>query len=278
MTCRRTGAALFVTSVAMFVVSPGVTAQAPDVPMIDLVVGGNERCGLSGEGGPARDAQLSGPNGLALDEAGGLYIADTVDYAVRRVDTTTGIITTVAGVLGVSGNTGDGGPATSALLSRPEGVIVAPDGDLYISDIELSTSRKVDNSTGLITTVAGTTPGGSGDGGPATAAQFYGPQGMAFDADGDLYIADRYNAAVRKIDMDTGIVTTVAGTLGRRAAPATAARRRVRCCTNPIPCPSTTPATFTSRTCVTTPSGRSTPRPASSPPSADRSVSRAMRP
>jgi LPXTG-motif cell wall-anchored protein len=214
MTRRFARAGVFVAAVAVFVGSAGATAHAADERVIDLVVGGVERCGSAGDGGPGTAAQLYGPNALALDASGNLLIADTSNHAIRRVDKDTGIITTIAGTLGVSGGTGDGGPAISALLDRPEGILVAPNGDIYISDINLSRIRKIDHITGVISTVAGTTGGTSGDGGPATAAQLNWPQGMAFDAAGHLYVADRANAAVRKIDKDTGIITTVAGTLG----------------------------------------------------------------
>jgi LPXTG-motif cell wall-anchored protein len=209
---------MFVAAVAALVGSAGVTAHAADDRVIDLVAGGVERCGSAGDGGLAVAAQLKNPNGLALDPSGNLLIADTNNYAIRRVDKDTGLITTVAGTLGVSGGTGDGGPATSALLDRPESILVGPNGDIYISDIDLNTIRKVDHTTGVISTVAGTTSGASGDGGPASAAQLHGPQGMAFDAAGNLHIADRYNGAVRKIDKNTGIITTVAGTLGSAGA------------------------------------------------------------
>jgi trimeric autotransporter adhesin len=161
-----------------------------------------------GDGGPATSAQLSSPQGVAVDGAGNLYIADFVANRVRKVSPG-GIITTIAGN-GARGYSGDGGPATSAELSFPAGVAVDGAGDLYIADNGNYRVRKV-SPAGIITTVAGNgTDGFSGDGGPATSAQFQGPQGVAVDGAGNLYIADIANYRVRKVS-PAGIITTVAG-------------------------------------------------------------------
>jgi Cep192 domain 4/NHL repeat len=161
-----------------------------------------------GDGGPATSAGLAGPRGVAVDGAGNLYIADTSNQRIRKVDLG-GIITTVAGN-GTYGFSGDGGPATSAELSSPFGVAVDSAGNLFIADLSNQRIRKVDIS-GNISTVAGNgTQGFSGDGGPATSASLWGPTGVAMDAAGNLYIADQSNNRIRKVDT-SGNISTVAG-------------------------------------------------------------------
>lgn len=172
-------------------------------------IAGNGTAGSSGDGGPAASAQLNQPLGLALDAAGNLYIADFGNSRVRKVSPG-GAISTVAGT-NSSGYAGDGGPATNAELSEPFGVAVDGAGNLYISEFGNSRVRKV-SADGTITTVAGT---GSttygGDGGPATNAALKGPEGVALDAAGNLYIADTGNHRIRQVS-PAGIITTVAGT------------------------------------------------------------------
>ncbi len=167
--------------------------------------------GSIGDGGAATAAQLNSPQGLALDGAGNLYIADAHNDRIRKVDASTGIISTVAGIgtFGYSG--GDGGAATAALLRFPAGVAVDGEGNLYIADWDNHRIRKVDASTGNISTVAGTTQGYSGDGGAATSAQINYPDDVAVDGSGNLYIANGNNR-IRKVDASTGIISTVAGT------------------------------------------------------------------
>ncbi len=161
--------------------------------------------GDSGDGGPATAAALgfagdaSGrpANFLAVDAAGRLFIADSANHRVRRVDTD-GTITTVAGN-GTAGSSGDGGPATAATLRTPVGVAVDGDGTLYVADRDSHVVRRVDPG-GTITTVAGTgAPGFSGDGGPAAAARLQEPHGLALDAGGNLYVADLGNGRVRVV-------------------------------------------------------------------------------
>ena len=169
---------------------------------------GNGNSGFSGDGGPATSAQLSQPAGLAVDAAGNLYIADSNNSAVRKV-TPSGIISTVAGTGGSQGYSGDGAAATAAKMMAPMGVAVDPAGNLYIADF-YGWIRKVTSSTGVISTIAGNgSIGYSGDGGPATAAQFYYPVSVALDLSGNVYVADSNNGAVRMIS--NGTISTVAG-------------------------------------------------------------------
>jgi uncharacterized protein (TIGR03437 family) len=152
-------------------------------------VAGNGSRGAEGDGGPAISAQLLGPQGLAMDSAGNLYIADTGNQKIRKITAETGIITTVAGT-GAKGFFGDNGQAISAELKGPMDVAVDSSGNIYIADSGNFSIRKV-SSNGIITTIAGTGKFGfSGDGGPATNAQLYFPNGVAVDASGRVYIAD----------------------------------------------------------------------------------------
>ncbi len=157
--------------------------------------------GYSGDGGQATQAQLSFPNGLAVDRAGDLFFAESINSIIRKV-TPAGIISTVAGngVNGFNKFAGDGGPATQAPLNNPEGVAVDSAGNLFIPDLNHDRVRRVDGATGLISTVAGTdTQGFSGDSGPATSAQLALPISVALDGAGNLYIADQHNNRIRKV-------------------------------------------------------------------------------
>jgi uncharacterized repeat protein (TIGR03803 family) len=175
-------------------------------------VAGNGGMGWAGDGGPATNAALFAPWGIAGDAAGSVYVADWGNSRVRKISAT-GIITTVAG----NGNwayAGDGGPATNASLAGPEGVVVDSAGNLFIADTDNHVVREVSATSGLITTVAGNAVRGySGDGGPATNAELYNPYGVALDATGNLFIADWGNFRIRKVDTN-GIITTVAGNGG----------------------------------------------------------------
>ncbi|HKW97213.1 MAG TPA: hypothetical protein VJN43_05730 [Bryobacteraceae bacterium] len=163
----------------------------------------------AGDGGPAVKAQLFSPSGVAKDPAGNLYIADTGNNKVRVVRTD-GTIQTVAGT-GIRGGLGDGGPAISAQLNSPVAVAIGPEGDLYTAESSGNRVRKI-SSDGVIHTVAGTGQSGfGGDGGPAALARFTNPSAIAFDASGNLYIADRDNYRVRRVAKD-GTVSTFAGT------------------------------------------------------------------
>ncbi len=166
--------------------------------------------GFSGDGGPATAAQLYHPRAIAFDRAGNAYIADTLNARIRRIDTS-GRIATIAGN-GIEGFSGDGGAALNASLNQPHGVAIDGAGNLYIADSSNDRIRRVTRQ-GVITTVAGDgTPGAAGDDGPARAAQVKDPKTIAVDPSGNrLYIADAGNNRVRRIDLRSGIITTVAG-------------------------------------------------------------------
>ncbi len=171
-------------------------------------VAGTGVSGFSGDNGPATSAELNAPQGVAIDASGNLYIADTLNYRVRVVSG--GTISTFAGN-GRAGFGGDNGPATAAELFSPLGLAVDASGNVYIADSNNNRVRMVSASSGNITTVAGTgTAGFGGDGGAATSAKLYGPDAVAIDAAGDIYIADHYNDRVRMVTPD-GNIATAAG-------------------------------------------------------------------
>jgi sugar lactone lactonase YvrE len=167
-------------------------------------VAGNGRQGFSGDNGPAANAQIYNPFGVAIDSAGDLYIADLSNQRIRKVSN--GMISTVAGN-GARGFNGDDGPATNSPLYYPRSVAVDSMGNLYIADEFNNRVRKIYN--GVITTAAGGGTSGLGDNGPATSAQLSGPYGVAADAAGNLYIADTNNNRIRRVS--GGVITTVAG-------------------------------------------------------------------
>jgi sugar lactone lactonase YvrE len=171
--------------------------------------------GFSGDGGPAKSAQLDRPTALAFDFAGNLYLADTNNHRVRRIAVANGAIATVAGN-GIEAFTGDNGPATAASIDSPNGLALDSSGNLYIADTHNGRLREVAAATGLIFTVAGAgVVGGNvqsfgGDNGPATAAGLALPRGLTMDSAGNLYFADSANHRIRRIS-PTGTITTVAG-------------------------------------------------------------------
>ncbi|MEZ4366949.1 MAG: DUF4215 domain-containing protein [Kofleriaceae bacterium] len=183
-----------------------------DASGVLTTVAGVGSAGGRGDGSPATSAELNAPQGLAIDGFGDVYIADRSNHRIRKVTATTGVISTVAGT-GAPGFSGDGGPATAAMLSSPFDVLVDGLGNLIISDRVNHRVRRVDVTTGDITTLAGTgIAGGLGDGGAATAARLSNPAGLAFAPDGDVLVAEFGGARVRRIDLATGVITTIAGT------------------------------------------------------------------
>jgi len=171
------------------------------------LLAGNGTAGHTGDSGSATSAELQLPSGLAVDSSGNLFVADTYNHAVRKVSG--GNITAVAGT-GAIGYSGDGAAATSALLSYPGGVAFDNSGLLYIADTGNSVIRKIDTSGNISTFAGNYFTGYTGDGGPATSAELTSPVGIAFDAAGNLYIADPQIAVIRKVGTD-GKITTVAG-------------------------------------------------------------------
>ncbi|HPA45804.1 MAG TPA: S8 family serine peptidase [bacterium] len=162
----------------------------------------------SGDGGPATQATLNTPFGIHVDSSGNLYIADTFNHAIRKVNQA-GIISTVAGN-GTSGYSGDGGSAKTAQLNKPSAIVTDHNGNLYIADTDNNIIRIV-NVSGMISTIAGNrTYGYSGDNGPALNASFRHPMGLDLDANGNLYVADIGNSVIRRITPN-GIISTVAG-------------------------------------------------------------------
>jgi len=178
------------------------------------LMAGNSRPGFSGDGGPATQAQLNAPQGLALDQNGNLYIADSKNNRIRIVSST-GIINTFAGTGQISpggaSTYNDGGLATNALLHLPAGVAVDKSGNVYIADTGDNLIREV-TTDGLINSIAGDSYGSyRGDAGPALAAELHSPEDVAVDSSGNVYIADSANAVIREITASTGIINYIAG-------------------------------------------------------------------
>lgn len=247
------------------------------------VVAGTGTKGHSGDGGPAKSAQLSAPHEVRFDSKGNIFVAERDSHVVRYIDMKSGIVSTAAGT-GVSGYSGDGGPANKAQLAQPHSIALDKSDNVYICDIMNNRVRKIDAKTGIVTTFAGNgeaaatpdegpldgTPargprsidiapdgamylilregnkvfmidpsqrrlkriagtgelGYSGDGGPALTAKFgapgnplNGPKGVAYSADGSLYISDTENHVIRRVDLKTGTISTVVGTGQRGDGP-----------------------------------------------------------
>jgi hypothetical protein len=215
--CRRCHRRIFrrtlpVLGVGLSLVVMCSTAFGQFAPGFGIVtVAGNvSGTGFVGDGGPAISSELSKPYGIVRDQAGNLYIADSNNERVRKIDTA-GNISTVAGN-GGQGYSGDGGAATAAQLNTPTDVAVNAAGDLFIADLNNNVIRKVSAVNGKISTVAGNNASGSsGDGGPATGASLNHPVSIVLDSAGNLYIADEYNSVIREVSVTTGRIDTVVG-------------------------------------------------------------------
>ena len=168
---------------------------------------GNGATGYTGDGGSALNASMS-PAGVSTDKFGNIYIGDPANYVIRKVDARTGIISTVAGN-GILGYSGDGGLATQASLSYDFQTAVDERGNLFIAEFGNNCIRKVDKATGIITTIAGTGIYGFNGDGNALSTNIQ-PFGIAFNKHGDLIMAS--DLRIRKLDMKTGLITTIAGT------------------------------------------------------------------
>lgn len=174
------------------------------------IAGSLEASGENGDGGPASLATLSQPTGTAEDSAGDIYIADTENNVIRKIDAATGIITRFAGT-GKAGATGPGGLATQTRLDAPQAVAVNAAGDVFIADTDNNRVEEVLPSGHIVSFAGNGKPGYAGDGGRATGAELTEPTGVALDSVGNVYIADAGNNVIRRVDARTGTITTVAG-------------------------------------------------------------------
>jgi trimeric autotransporter adhesin len=192
-----------------------ITERTPRIRKVDALTGiitsiaGDGIPGFSGDNGPAINARLKGPFLSCTDTAGNILIADLFNYRIRKVNTTTGIITTIAGN-GDSVYNGDGIAAIDASFIFPVGICTDRSNNIYIADG--NRIRKIDGATGMITTIAGNdTEGYSGDNGPAVFALLSAPLALCADTANNLYFTEQGNYTVRKINLNTGIITTVTG-------------------------------------------------------------------
>jgi streptogramin lyase len=173
---------------------------------------GSKKRGYTGDGGPAAQATFNGPHSLQFSPAGDLFVCDVGNHAIRRIDSKTGTIETVAGT-GKPGPTPDGAPIRGTPLNSPRSLDVDAQGDLWIVTREGNQVFKLDLREGRIHHLAGTgTAGFTGNGGPAKAAQLSGPKGIALDAAGDVWLADTESHTIRVIHTKTGLIDVVAGT------------------------------------------------------------------
>lgn len=198
-------------SIAIVAIVLAAFPQAGDAPTMKTLAGTGQR-GHTGDGGLAAKATLSEPFHCEVDHKGNLYIAESANHCIRKVNLKTGVISTVAGT-GKKGYTGDGALATDATFFEPYAVVVDKDDNLFIVDRLNAVVRKVDGKTGIVTTVAGNGKKDySGDGGRATQACLREPNDCCFDGQGGLLIADVGDWRIRRLDLASGIITTFAGT------------------------------------------------------------------
>ncbi len=188
-----------------------------------LVAGGGD----GGDGSSARTAKLQMPFGVDFDRAGNLFLVEFIGQRVRKIDGK-GVLHTIAGT-GEKGYGGDDGPAAKAKFNSMHSLVVTPGGDIYVADTWNNRVRKIDGRSGEIRSIAGIDEKGfSGDGGPATKAKFSGIHCLALDAKGEkLYLADLDNRRIRVVDLNSGVVETVAGN-GKRGVPKDGAEARKR--------------------------------------------------
>ena len=179
---------------------------------IITTIAGKDTAGYCCDGEPAINAKLNYPYSIWLDKFDNIFITDAFNQRIRKIEKSTGIITTIAGT-GVGGYSGDSGLAINAEIFLPSGIIIDTIGNIYFADAGNMVVRKIDGATNVITTFAGNgTMGSSGDNGPAINAELNGPCGLCFDKFGNIIIADEHNNKIRKVDVSTGIITTIAGT------------------------------------------------------------------
>ena len=191
-----------------------IAGLAQSEPGVLTTIAGTGLKGHTGDGGLAVKATLSEPFHVDFDPKGFLYIAESSNHCIRKVDLKTHVVTTVAGT-GKAAYTGDGGPAVAATFKEPYAVVVDSDGNLYVVDRLNAAIRKIDAATGIITTVAGNgTKGSGGDGGLGVKAQLVEPNDCFLDGKGGLLIADVGDGRIRRLDLESGVISTFAG-LGR---------------------------------------------------------------
>jgi streptogramin lyase len=203
-------------SVAAGLLAVTVAAPAPTRAGKIETVAGTGQPEDNGSAGPGTRTNVGDPFGVEIGPDGALYITEVRNHRVRRLDLKSGRLTTMAGT-GRKGYSGDGGRATEADLNEPYEVRFDSAGNMYFVEMQNHIVRRVDAQTNKITTIAGTgEPGFAGDGGPATKAQFHRPHSIALDGRGNLYVADIGNHRIRRIDLETGFVESIAGNEQRR--------------------------------------------------------------
>ena len=201
----------FLQFASAFIVLPALPLQA-QIGRVATMVGSGER-GAAADGDAALEAPLNNPYGLVeAPDRSALYFVDNGSNRVLSVDYKTKKIKVVAGT-GMAGYSGDGGLAKSTQLAQPHEIRFDSKGDLYVVERDNYVVRRINLKTGTISVVAGTpqNKGFSGDGGPATKAQFNQPHSIAIDASGNIYVCDVLNNRVRRVDVKTGVITTFAG-------------------------------------------------------------------